>query len=307
MMIKRGIVFFYVIICYVVASAQQPTYVYRNPKDTGQNFYVVRPPAGKVTGAVVLINRGVSDSTKREAYAKGVLLMTAVLTNNYLDFFMDNRILQRLDSMINEVTIKYKVPGNKIIIGGMSAAGTAAVRFAEYCSAGKSVFKCKPVALFAVDPPLDYERLYNESENAMQRNYHADAVEEGKQLTAFFKAKLGGTPNNNRTAYQRVSPFSHTAKQGGNASVLSNMHIRMYTEPDINWWIENRRKDFYDLNVLDIAAFINQLKLLGNNNAALMATSNKGYTKDGGRHPHSWSIVDEKALFDWCIHLFETD
>ena len=36
------------------------------------------------------------------------------------------------------------------------------------------------------------------------------------------------------------------------------MAVRLYTEPDVNWWIDNRRKDYYDLNSIDDAALINQ-------------------------------------------------
>jgi hypothetical protein len=304
MEIKKCIMLFLVTIWHVVVIAQKPVYVYRNFKDSTQNFYVVRPPAAQVIGAVVLINRGLSDSTKKKAYAKGVLLMTAVLAENYLDFLTDDHILERLDSMINEVTVKYKVPAGKIVIGGMSVAGTAAIRFAEYCAVGNSVFKFKPAAVFAVDPPLDYERMYNEAENAVRRNFNADAVLEGRKLMTFLKDKLGGAPTDDRATYEKVSPFSHTAKEGGNAPLLKNMHIRMYTEPDINWWIDNRRKDFYDLNVLDIAALINELKIMGNNRAELIVTNAKGYTEEGNRHPHAWSIVDEDALLAWCIQSF---
>ena len=305
MMSKKIVALFILTIASQISYSQGPKYIYRNAKDSLRNFYVVRQPADSIKGAIVLVSIGLSDSAKKAAYAKGILLMTAVPTDNYLDFLTGNLVPERLDSMISEAILKYKIPRRKIVIGGMSAAGTAAVRFAEYCSQGKSAFGIRPLAVFAADPPLDYERLYNESENAVLRNYSSDAVTEGKQLMSFFKDKLKGTPGDNRPAYQQASPFSHTAKQGGNASVLTDMHVRMYTEPDINWWINNRRKDFYDLNVLDIAAFINQLKLLGNNKAELIATSNKGYSKDGSRHPHSWSIVDEADLLNWCIQIFE--
>ncbi len=303
---KRSIALFVLMLLYLASYSQQPVYIYRNAKDSLQNFYTIRQPAGQVNGAIVLVSTGLSEGAKKAAYAKGILLMTAVLTDTDLDFLMDNLLLKRLDSMINEAAVKYQIPVDKIAIGGMSAAGATAVRFAEYCARNESTFKLMPVAVFAADPPLDYERLYNESENAVLRNYNDDAVTEGKQLITLFKNKLKGSPRDNRKAYERVSPFSHTKEHGGNAAVLRNMHVRMYTEPDINWWINNRGKDFYDLNVLDIAAFINQLKLLGNKNAEIITTDNKGYRKDGSRHPHSWSIVDDIALLDWCVRLFES-
>ena len=53
------------------------------------------------------------------------------------------------------------------------------------------------------------------------------------------------------------------------------------------------------MNVIDLAAFINELNKLGNNNAELILTQNKGYLPDGTYHPHSWSIVDNEELVKW--------
>jgi hypothetical protein len=84
---------------------------------------------------------------------------------------------------------------------------------------------------------------------------------------------------------------------------LKGIAIRAYTEPDVNWWIETRRKDYYSMNSIDLAALINELKIFGNENSELIITNNKGYMPDGNRHPHSWSIVDEKEMVDWFLRL----
>jgi len=84
---------------------------------------------------------------------------------------------------------------------------------------------------------------------------------------------------------------------------FNNIAIRAYTEPDINWWIENRRKDYYGMNAVDLAAFINTLKINGNQEAELIVTNNKGYDDSGNRHPHNWNIVDEKELIQWFSQL----
>jgi hypothetical protein len=53
------------------------------------------------------------------------------------------------------------------------------------------------------------------------------------------------------------------------------------------------------MNAIDCAAFINELNILGNSNAELIVTHERGYLPDGTRHPHSWSIVDERDLLEW--------
>jgi len=44
---------------------------------------------------------------------------------------------------------------------------------------------------------------------------------------------------------------------------------------------------------------------LDNSYAELSVSSGKGYRADGTRHPHSWSIVDEKKMIDWFLEMVE--
>ncbi len=40
-------------------------------------------------------------------------------------------------------------------------------------------------------------------------------------------------------------------------------------------------------------------------NAESTITHDQGCHSDGTRHPHSWSIVDERELIDWFMELFK--
>ncbi len=78
--------------------------------------------------------------------------------------------------------------------------------------------------------------------------------------------------------------------------------MRIYTEPDINGWLKERVADLTSMNVAECSAMINDLNGLGNQNAALITTKNKGYRKpDNYRHPHSWSIVENNELIKWLL------
>ena len=57
------------------------------------------------------------------------------------------------------------------------------------------------------------------------------------------------------------------------------------------------------MNAIDLAALVNELRILGNERAELIVTRARGKLPDGTRHPHSWSIVDEKELIDWFLAL----
>lgn len=74
------------------------------------------------------------------------------------------------------------------------------------------------------------------------------------------------------------------------------------SEPDIQWWLSQRGFDYSDINITDQAAMINELQKLGNNEALLVITTNKGYRKpQNKRHPHSWSIADPKQTISWLL------
>jgi hypothetical protein len=72
------------------------------------------------------------------------------------------------------------------------------------------------------------------------------------------------------------------------------------SEPDIQWWLKERGYDCSYNNITDHVAMINELQKLGNKNAVLVTTINKGYRKPTNtRHPHSWSIADPEQIIQW--------
>jgi hypothetical protein len=83
------------------------------------------------------------------------------------------------------------------------------------------------------------------------------------------------------------------------AEMVAHVAVRACTEPDVQWWLENRNADYYQMNALDAAALIRRLRVLGNTRAELITTTNKGYRPGGRRHPHSWSIIDQAELAAW--------
>jgi hypothetical protein len=126
-------------------------------------------------------------------------------------------------------------------------------------------------------------------------------VAEAKGVLVAMRDVLGGSPEEYPSRYIQASPFSAFAEEGGQAGLLAKMPVRLYTEPDIHWWMNNRQVDYYSMNALDAAGLIQQLRLLGNRQAELITTQGRGVRPDGQRHPHSWSIVDEPELGAWIL------
>jgi len=113
---------------------------------------------------------------------------------------------------------------------------------------------------------------------------------------------ISGTPTTNLIDYYNISPYSFSDTTQSAVKKLTKIPLRIYTEPDINWWLKERGEDFTSMNATECSAMINELNRLGNQNAELITTQNKGYRKpDNRRHPHSWNIVDHEELIQWLL------
>ena len=117
----------------------------------------------------------------------------------------------------------------------------------------------------------------------------------------------GGSPKEFPEKYIEASIYSNGVENGGNAEYLKDIPIRMYTDLDVNWLMNERRRDLYDWNGTDIVAMINDLKLMGNSDANVIITMGKGVKLDGTKHPHSWSIMDNQDCFKWIEKLIKNN
>jgi hypothetical protein len=66
----------------------------------------------------------------------------------------------------------------------------------------------------------------------------------------------------------------------------------MYHEPDIEWWVENRGKDYNTINSIDLGGFYNYLRQVGNMEVELITSYNKRKDYKKVSSPHSCTIVD---------------
>jgi pimeloyl-ACP methyl ester carboxylesterase len=294
-------------------QGQRTEVVRRTPGDTLGNSYRVHEPSGTPLGLLVLLpgyGSGV-DGFAPSSYTPSTLparmaeqnVLTIVAVPEAETLYETDEPLRLLDSIIAEVLQKYRIPKDRVVIGGFSSGGTGAVRYAQFCAQGQCKATPKVAGIFGVDPPLDFDRLYRSSEVTVQRNAPRSNITEERMIVETLRHAMGGSPDEMSSAYQRQSPLLASAPDGGNAKLLATTPVRLYTEPDVQWWIENRNLDYHGMNAVDHAALVNLLRVAGNTRAELITTLGKGYRPNGARHPHSWSIVDEADLAQWIAEL----
>jgi pimeloyl-ACP methyl ester carboxylesterase len=294
------------------ALAQGSAAVYRTPGDSAQDAYRIHPAGIRPIGLLVLLPGfgGDINSFAADGFTPSELperlspvgVTTIVAVPHAETLYMDEEALRRLDEIIAEIREGEGIP-DRVVVGGFSAGGTGAVRYAQRCA----VMQCqgtKGVAgVFTVDAPLDFERLYRGEMTSLARGGPLTNTSEARMIVEAFHRELGGSPDQEPDEYRRRSPLLASSPEGGNARLLRGIAFRAYTEPDVHWWIENRNIDYGMMNSVDAAAVVNLLRIAGNARAELITTSGEGRRPDGTRHPHSWSIVDEDELSGWITAL----
>jgi hypothetical protein len=235
-----------------------------------------------------------------EAVARGLAVLH-ISTGNPLDFLFQEEEVEDLADRIGAVLMDAGLEHEPVFLGGLSLGGTRALRLAAYLISNPERPQLGLAAVAVVDAPLDMVRLWGTERRAASLGFHDAAADEGRWVIYLLETHLGGGPEIALPRYVEFSPFLHGAPDGGNAVHLRDLPIRAYHEPDVDWWIENRRKSYYDMNSIDLAALINQLRVLGNERAELVSSHQQraGYAE--GATPHTWSIVDNRDLVAWFL------
>lgn len=255
---------------------------------------VLLPGGGEVTENVFLNNTRLLQT----ACDSGLLVIVPSLNFNLA---LDGGALRFLDLSFGDITRRYQAPADKIVLGGFSLGGLNAIRYTELAHEKAGQTAIVPRAVYAIDPPLDWARMYHSFTRAMTRNFSAPAVQEAQTYLQMMDQLFGGPPEKFPEPYIRASAYSRGQENGGNARFLANVPLRIYSDPDISWYLENRRADYYDINASDQSAMINVLLQLGNKNAEFVTALGSGYRLGGKRHPHSWSVAEPVKCLEWIL------
>ena len=200
--------------------------------------------------------------------------------------------LELLDALFETQGRKYNVVN--FIVGGLSAGGALATRYAEYLFAKNTTHNLR--GLIAIDPPLDLERIYVSAESLVKK---CDGLikKEGYSIINQLNNSLGGPPENHLNNYINQSSYSASATDGGNARHLKNLPIRLYSEPDLDFVQKTYCSElqFNNINAFDVEGLSKFLLKIGNTQSKYVSTKGKGF--------HSWNIVEPVECTDWILSI----
>ncbi|MFY8000410.1 MAG: hypothetical protein ACOVSW_17570 [Candidatus Kapaibacteriota bacterium] len=281
------------------------------PGDTTQQCALCFVPKGEIRGAIVLLS-GFSTShpveTEEETDIPGTAAKKGFLTiipqlGDWSTLYLDSASQQALERVLQTMMEKYHLQGKPLALGGFSLGGSGAILYAERALRGVSMLR--PNALFAIDPPLDFERFTHNAAKAVQR-LHLDRIKDVRKneslyITTALAQAFGGKGIYTNLAFRGASPYIRNDTTLANIRSLVGLPLRLYHEPDYRYWRERDADHDFQTNILDQSSMIADLHSLGSTNATLILTEGKGFRKreKNRRHPHSWSIVDAEELVQW--------
>lgn len=291
----------------IISYGQKIETVYLNANDSTSNMYIaVAPENGQAKSLMVLLDgfgnspKDVLSQTEIPKYAsqQSILTIIPVLKTGPTYFGSDSASQESLKEIINIVVTKYKLTSKDFYIGGFSIGGTCAVKYAELSV--QNNYAIKPTAVFAIDPPLDWERYYKGAKRVVRLSDPNEVNGEVFYMIDRLEKEMKGTPTTALKNFYAHSPYSYSDTTQKAIKNLIKTPIIIFSEPDIQWWLKERGYDYTYNNITDHAAMINELQRLGNNKAILVTTTDKGYRKNNNlRHPHSWSIADPEQIIKW--------
>lgn len=155
--------------------------------------YTLYLPETTAEGTIVFFNsdRDTTASIIPLALEEEVAVLF-VATGNRLDFLFADSTLTQLDRYIGTALQKNDLPKDKLLLAGMSLAGTRALKYAQFCGAGRSTYGIRPRVVAICDAPLDMIRFWRSSETAEQRVFHYASANEGRWVSSYLEKNLGG-------------------------------------------------------------------------------------------------------------------
>ena len=294
----------------VIVSDNDPDYLYINDNDSNELYYYKIVPKNKPIGCLVIMPSG---GEKVEDLLKQITLHHMAVNNDILviipsiNWGTDDRKVDNLflDTIFKQIVSIHEVSKDKFIMGGLSNAGMISLNYAQQSKMDNNNTFLVPKGVFALDPPVDFAHFYQYCKREMKRNISKAGYAEASYMIDKYNQQFGGSPENFPEEYIKGSIFSYGAEDGGNTKYLKDIPIRIYTDLDLEYLLNDRHRDLYDWNGTDLVAMINQLKILGNIDANILISQGKGVRLNGMRTSHSWSILDNGDCLVWILSLLK--
>ncbi len=281
-------------------------------QDTDYGYYLaIKPKSNGIKGALVLLpgfGQKAEDVFRdselhRFAHANNILTV-AFSTGKRM--MADTLMQDKINRMVTHIKAEYKVSRDKFVFGGFSAGGRIVLRYVQLCEQYPDLYPVNPIAVFMADSPIDVFHSWKMMQELKEAANSKVAVDEANWVERIYKEQYNTTPGETPEMFIPFNPFSLDSKYSGNEDYLIRVAVRAYHDVDIPWRLYRRNQSVRQSNYLVTSELINRLILLGNTRAEFIQSYQTGYRTNGSRHPHSWSIIEERECIDWILKNLES-
>ncbi|MFK8061151.1 MAG: hypothetical protein AB8B78_13815 [Polaribacter sp.] len=225
--------------------------------------------------------------------------ISVLLMNFNRHLWIEDDDSEKLEKLIKDIVDEHNLNTDNIFIGGMSIGGTVALSLSSFLAKNNS--KINPKGVFVVDSPIDLYALYESSQkDLLRKDFSEERLGEPKWIISYFEEKFG-VYESLLANIQKVAPITLKTENTSNIDALKYKKLRFYVEPDTLWYQQNRQTDFESTNAFALQKTTALLEDKNWKKTTLIQTKNKGFTANGERNPHSWSIVNVDDLIKWIL------
>ena len=159
--------------------------------------------------------------------------------------WLEDKEKQEQAGMLQDLFISHELPIDNIYIGGFSSGGNMAFHISNTI-AGMKQFYINPKGVFLIDSPIDLVALYESSKKNIEHDFSKVSVQESKWIIETLESNFG-KPEETIEPYEKYAVYTKRTNTTTNLNKLKNTKIRLYTEPDTTWWLENRQASYEQL------------------------------------------------------------
>lgn len=184
--------------------------VYLDKIDTTKNCYTIIYPTKLPWRGYIFLLPGFGETAERvlqqtdlpkKLALNGILTVIPTFQDGVLSFGVDSLSQQCFARILKDVTSKHKLGDQRFYVGGYSIGGSCTMKYAENAT-------IKPTAIFAIDPPLDFERVYNSAQRDIRLSIDNKPNQENLYIVERLAKETGGSPEMYKTEYYKFSPYS---------------------------------------------------------------------------------------------------
>lgn len=282
-----------------VYGQKLPNGLYKSDSTLTENFCYIIPPDNREENnpnAVVVLFPGVYDHPFSIFFESDIVqvlnkenysIIIPVISQKNDKLQLDGESINKAISLISEYVRHTGLPEKtKIILGGFSVGGTRALKI--FINNRREETKLNVSHVFTVDPPLDFNRLLNSEKNLEDKLVTGLVSDENKS-------------SNIEDYLDSISIFTYNNLDDIDPFLFENGNLRIYTEPDLEWQLFERKRNMMELHLIDHSIFVNYLNSkTSNQNVELILSKKTGMRlQTNERNPHSWNIIDTEELVKW--------